>query len=142
MHLVDARTGIRWIEERDCLRLVATKQVGRLGFVLGGLPEVLPINYVLHGDTVVFVTASGSKLEGAMRSPVVFEVDDTDAATRSGWSVVIHGTAEEVTAYDRPDLVAEFRALPIEPWARGDKPHLVRIQPRSITGREVGEPLL
>jgi Pyridoxamine 5'-phosphate oxidase len=67
MQLVDARTGIRWIEEPECLRLLAARQVGRLGFVLGGGPEVLPINYVLDGDAVVFATAEGSKLRGATR---------------------------------------------------------------------------
>jgi nitroimidazol reductase NimA-like FMN-containing flavoprotein (pyridoxamine 5'-phosphate oxidase superfamily) len=140
MEPVDTWTGIRWIEKVECLRLLATRQLGRLGFVLGGLPEVLPVNYVLDGEAVVFATAEGSKLRGVTRGPVVFEVDDTDAASRSGWSVIVHGLAEELTGFDSPALVDRVRALPIEPWAPGDKPHLVRIRPRSITGRAVGRP--
>ena len=140
MDLADARTGIRWIEEKDCLRLLATKEVGRIGFVLGGSPELLLVNYVLDGDAVVFLTAKGSKLRGIARSPVVFEVDDTDTANRSGWSVVIHGTAEEVTNFDSPSLRSRVRELRLEPWPAGDKPHMVRIRATSITGRAIGPP--
>jgi nitroimidazol reductase NimA-like FMN-containing flavoprotein (pyridoxamine 5'-phosphate oxidase superfamily) len=137
MDLVDSRTSIRWIESKECLRLLATMQVGRIGFVLGGAPEILPVNYVLDGDTIVFATAEGSKLRGISRSPVVFEVDDTDAVSRSGWSVVIHGMAEEVTSFDPPALRSRVLALPVEPWTRGDRSHLVRIKASSITGRAV-----
>ncbi len=138
MRLVDARTGVQWIERVDCLRLLATKQVGRLGFVIGGFPEILPVNYVLDGEAVVFATAPGAKMDGVARSPVVFEVDDADPATRSGWSVVLHGVAREVTAHNGSELFARVRSLPLEPWADGDRPHLVRIVPLSITGRAVG----
>ena len=138
MELVDRRTKIRWIEVKDCLQLLATKDVGRIGFVLGGAPEILPVNYVLDGEAVVFATAEGSKLLGLARGPVVFEVDDTDAASHTGWSVVVHGMADEVTAFDSTTVQGRVRALPIEPWSAGDKPHLVRISPTSISGRAVG----
>jgi nitroimidazol reductase NimA-like FMN-containing flavoprotein (pyridoxamine 5'-phosphate oxidase superfamily) len=138
--IVDARTGIHWIEVQTCLRLLATKDVGRIGFVLGGAPEILPVNFVLDGDAIVFATAEGSKLRAIPRSPVVFEVDDTDPVSRSGWSVVVHGMAEEVTNFDPPTLLSRVHALPIEPWAAWDKPHLVRIRPTVITGRTVGPP--
>jgi uncharacterized protein len=138
--LVGARTGIRWIEVKDCLRLLATKEVGRIGFVLGGAPHILPVNFVLDEEAVIFATAEGSKLRGIARNPVVFEVDDTDPGSRSGWSVVIHGMAEEVTGSDPPALLSRVRALHIEPWTTGDKPHLVRIRATSITGRAVGPP--
>jgi uncharacterized protein len=140
MDLVDARTGIRWVDVKDCLRLLATKDVGRIGFVLGGAPEILPVNFVLDGDAVVFATAEGSKLRGIARNPVVFEVDETDRETRWGWSVVVHGMAEEVTSFDPPALLNRVRALPVEPWTASDKPHLVRIRATSITGRAVGPP--
>jgi len=136
--LVDSRTGIEWIEERECLRLLASQEVGRLGFVAGGNAEILPINYALDGTTVVFATGPGTKLAGAATgSAVVFEIDGVDLTTRSGWSVIIHGTAYELTVFDRPSLVERVRSLELHPWA-GDKPYIVRIEPRSITGRRVG----
>jgi len=139
MKLVDSRTGLEWIEERECLRLLASQQVGRLGFVYGGNAEILPINYIFDGHEVVFATGPGTKLAGAATgSSVVFEVDDIDTATKSGWSVIIHGIAYEVTKFDRPALVERIRSLQLHPWSGHDKPYLVRIAPRSVTGRRVG----
>jgi nitroimidazol reductase NimA-like FMN-containing flavoprotein (pyridoxamine 5'-phosphate oxidase superfamily) len=137
MRTVDPRTGIEVLDYGECLRLLATKQVGRIGFAIWGGPEVLPVNYVLDGDAVVFATGAGSKLAAVVRSPVVFEVDDTDEQTRSGWSVVIHGLAQEVTAADTRTL-ERVQALPLEPWAEGRKPYYVRITPRFVSGRRVG----
>jgi uncharacterized protein len=87
----------------------------------------------------VFATAEGSKLRGVPQSHVVFEVDDTDPVSRSGWSVVVHGFAEEVTSFDPPAWVSHIRALPVDPWTAGAKPHLVCIRATSITGRAVGK---
>jgi nitroimidazol reductase NimA-like FMN-containing flavoprotein (pyridoxamine 5'-phosphate oxidase superfamily) len=84
------------IPPSECIHLLATMTVGRLGFVHEGGPEVLPVNYVLDGDAVVFATNTGMKLWGSTRGRVVFEVDQTDPVTRSGWSVVVHGLAQEV----------------------------------------------
>jgi nitroimidazol reductase NimA-like FMN-containing flavoprotein (pyridoxamine 5'-phosphate oxidase superfamily) len=138
MKLVDEHSGVEVIPRAECLSLLAGEVVGRIGFVLAGRPEVLPVNYVLDGEAVVFRTAPGSKLEGAVRAPVVFEADAIDKVSRSGWSVVVHGMAQEVTALDRPELVQRVRALPVDPWAPGERPHLVRVEPTSISGRRVG----
>src|ERR1700757_2437733 len=137
MRQVDPRTGIEVLDYAECLRLLASKRVGRIGFAIWGGPEVLPVNYVLDGDAVVFATGAGSKLSAVVRSPVVFEVDDTDEETRSGWSVVVHGLAQEVTAADEQTMV-RVQALPLEPWAAGGKPSFVRITPRFVSGRRVG----
>jgi nitroimidazol reductase NimA-like FMN-containing flavoprotein (pyridoxamine 5'-phosphate oxidase superfamily) len=137
MRTLDPRTGIEVLDYAECLRLLATRQVGRIGFAIWGAPEILPVNYVLDGDAVVFATGAGSKLSAVVRSPVVFEVDDTDEKTRSGWSVVVHGLAQEVTASDARTL-ERVRALPLEPWSEGRKPYFVRITPRFVSGRRVG----
>jgi hypothetical protein len=134
----DALTALEIIERDECLRLMMTEEVGRVAFVHGGVAEVLPVNYVLDGDAVVFATAPGAKLTSAERGPVTFEVDRVDRATRSGWSVVVHGRADEVTDYDDPAVVDRLRALPLHPWAGGERAHLLRIAPRTITGRRVG----
>jgi hypothetical protein len=136
MKLIDSHSGLERLEGRECLRLLATKEIGRLGFLSGGYPEILPVNFVLDGEAVMFATDAGTKLDGATRSPVVFEVDDTDAASRTGWSVIIHGMAEEVTESLDPSVVDRVRLL-LRPWA-GYKAHLVRISARYVTGRVVG----
>lgn len=138
MRLLDSRTHIEIIDRDECIRLLATREVGRIGFVKGGAAEILPVNYARDGDAVVFATAPGAKLSSAERGTITFEVDNLDAGARSGWSVVIHGLAHEITSLDSPGLVDRLRALPLHPWAGGERPHLVRIAPRTVTGRRVG----
>ena len=138
MKLIDTRTGIEVITTDECMQLLGTKQVGRLAFLSGGLPQIVPVNYVLDGGAVVFATGSGSKLWGATRSAVAFEVDHVDETVRAGWSVVVHGLAQEITDLDRPDLVSRVRGLPLRPWAGGDRPNLIRLAATTVTGRRVG----
>lgn len=138
MRLVDARSQIEMLDRDECLRLLSTQDIGRLAFATGGGADVLPVNFVLDGDAIIFATANGSKLRFAERGTVAFEVDQTDAATRSGWSVVVHGLAHEITNLDSPGTLERLRGLPLNPWAGGDRPHLVRIAPSTITGRRVG----
>lgn len=136
MKLVDARTGIEVMERQECLDLLAADRVGRLAVVRGDEAMIFPVNYVLDGDSVVFRTAPGSKLDAAGRSGACFEVDDFDRDRQRGWSVVVAGRLEEITSYDGP-LFAQLSMLGVEPWADGDKPHLMRLVPRRITGRRV-----
>ena len=122
----------------ECLALLADEHVGRLAVIVGGRPEIFPINYVLDGEAVVFRTNSGTKLSGTTQGEVAFEVDMTHGPSGSGWSVVVHGIAQEVTALDRPDLQERLESLPLGVWAPGERPHLMRIAPSQITGRRVG----
>jgi nitroimidazol reductase NimA-like FMN-containing flavoprotein (pyridoxamine 5'-phosphate oxidase superfamily) len=137
MKLVDRRTGVEVIDSAECLQLLASEEVGRLAVVTGGQPHVIPVNYVVEGDTVIFRSADGTKLRGALEGPVAFEVDRFDRAGRGGWSVVVHGRAEEITATDPSADVARAAAVVPEPWADFSKEHLVRVVPRVITGRRI-----
>ena len=121
----------------ECMRLLADHDVGRLVVVEERVPLVFPVNYVLDGDAVVIRTGTGTKLYGATRSSVSFEVDDLDRARRSGWSVVLTGVAQEVTELDRPDLVDRLRQVAIEPWAPGEKPTLLRLAAATVSGRRI-----
>ena len=101
-------------------------------------PMMVPVNYVLDRYMVVLRTDEGTKLDAAIRgSRVAFEIDGTDAATRTGWSVVVRGEAVEVTD---PAELARLRKLPLHPWAPGAKTHYVRILPAALTGRRICAP--
>jgi nitroimidazol reductase NimA-like FMN-containing flavoprotein (pyridoxamine 5'-phosphate oxidase superfamily) len=139
MRMVDPRTGIEVLDEDECLRLLGADEIGRLAVVDATTPMIFPVNYVLDGRSIVFRTAEGTKLDHGQRAGACFEIDAFDRATRTGWSVVATGRLEEITTYDS-DALAEAKALPIEPWAAGDKPHWMRLQPTRITGRRVGPP--
>ena len=124
------------ISEAECLELLASKSVGRVAVVSDGKPLIFPVNYVLDDRTVAFRTDPGTKLEAATLEGVAFEVDEVDYATREGWSVVVIGVGREVTdAWD--PWSKRITALPLEPWAAGDKSHWVAIAAPKISGRRI-----
>jgi nitroimidazol reductase NimA-like FMN-containing flavoprotein (pyridoxamine 5'-phosphate oxidase superfamily) len=130
----------RWQElsKSECFQLLAQEHLGRVAVVDDRGPVVFPVNFVLDRHMVVFRTDEGTKLDTACRgSRVAFEVDGTDAADRTGWSVVVRGEAVEVTD---PAELTRLRKLPPDPWAPGAKTHYVRILPAVLTGRRISAP--
>jgi uncharacterized protein len=125
------------LSRERCLELLRDQVVGRLAVVIGGRPDIMPVNYLLDGEGVVIRTAAGTKLDAASGAPVAFEVDEVDRDLRSGWSVVIHGIAHEIRSLGRDEITARLMSLPVDPWAGVDKPFLLRIAPLSITGRSI-----
>ncbi len=128
--------GLEILPLEDCLRLLASVPVGRFGFHTDGELVMLPVNYAIDGQDVVFRTARGSKLSAAEQFDVVaFEADDYDPQTRRGWSVVISGHAEGV--YEDAQI-ERLSCLGLEPWATAvDRPFWIRIRPTSVSGRRI-----
>jgi nitroimidazol reductase NimA-like FMN-containing flavoprotein (pyridoxamine 5'-phosphate oxidase superfamily) len=135
-----SRCQVRWQEltKGECFELLAREQLGRVAVVDDCGPIVLPVNFVLDRHMVVFRTDEGTKLDAAIRgSRVAFEIDGTDAAAHTGWSVMVRGEAVEVTD---PAELARLRRLPLSPWAPGAKSRYVRILPAVLTGRRILRP--
>jgi hypothetical protein len=127
--------GLEILSEEQCEELLSDAGVGRVGITIGALPVVLPINYgVLDGD-VVFATTDGTKLDAAVRNAVVaFEVDSIDELAQDGWSVLVVGTAHEVTD---PSMIERISALGVRPWVGGQRDRWVRIERSVVTGRRI-----
>lgn len=118
----------------ECLQLVASLSIGRIAVPTSvGSPFVVPVNYVLDGEVVVFRTDPGAKLFALRERAVSFQVDLVDPFHRTGWSVLVQGIAYEATAQEVEHLV-------VEPWAGGAKQHWVRVVPRVVTGRRIRLP--
>lgn len=128
------------LDRSECLALLEADDVGRLAVVQGHAPAVFPVNYALDGDTIVFRTGPGTKLDHGPRSLAAFEIDHLDRGSRAGWSVVATGTLEVVGRIDDPGVPAHLRELPVTPWADGDRSILMRLVPGTITGRLVAPP--
>lgn len=88
-------TGLDVLDEAECVRLLGTETVGRLGVVIDNEPQVFPVNFALAGDDIVMHSEHGTKLMASLSGPVVFEVEHLDQDTLSGWSVMVHGTAAD-----------------------------------------------
>jgi nitroimidazol reductase NimA-like FMN-containing flavoprotein (pyridoxamine 5'-phosphate oxidase superfamily) len=126
------------IEETDCWRLLSSRPVGRVAINVGDYPLVFPVNHAVVAHGVVFRTAPGSKLWSTRRSRVSFEVDDFDPISQTGWSVLVRGSAREITAENtNHELFDTVKAGAPRPWAPGPREHLVRVVADSITGRQI-----
>ena len=130
------REGLEVLRFDECLELIASAPVGRLAFMAGGGPVILPVNHVLEGTTIGFKTARGSKLEAAtMARTVAFEVDGYDEDSRTGWSVLVRGTADVIW---EDELIERFEAHDLHPWADGaERPFWVVLHASDVTGRRI-----
>ncbi len=109
--------------------------VGRIGFVVDGRPMILPVNYLADDASIVFCTEPGTKLSAiGGGASVVFEVDDSRPLYHAGWSVVVRGTAREITDQSRLD---ELRRGPLHSWATRSTAHWVEISIDEVTGRRI-----
>jgi nitroimidazol reductase NimA-like FMN-containing flavoprotein (pyridoxamine 5'-phosphate oxidase superfamily) len=119
----------------QCWELLGRKTVGRLAVSITNHPDIFPVNYRVSDEKIVIKTAEGQKLAAAvLGTSVAFEVDALDDATKTGWSIVVKGTAEEPR---RLEDYLSAEDLGIEPWAQGDKNRYIVIVPSRVTGREI-----
>lgn len=118
------------LSREECLALLSAHSVGRIAVVAdGGLPFVVPVNYQLAGEVVVFRTDAGTKLDALYRHPVAFQIDSIDPLHRTGWSVLVQGVAHEAVPH-------ELRSVDVEPWL-GPKQYWIQVVPRFISGRRI-----
>ena len=128
---------LQTLTDDECFELLATQQIGRLGVNAEHYPLIFPVNYALDRRVVVVRTQPGTKLGAADHANVTFEVDHIDPISRSGWSVLIRGLAEEVTSAHRTELIERTHAAAVEPWAPGEHGHWLRIIPHDVSGRRI-----
>ena len=98
---------------------------------------IRPVNYAFDARmrSVVFRTAAGSKFYALLKSAhAAFEIDETDEASRTGWSVIMHGVTDELT---NPADVRRLEGLGLEPWASGPKAHWMHIRAWTVSGRRI-----
>jgi hypothetical protein len=135
MHHLDDATMLEDLPVAECLRLIATQRIGRVAFTVEAEPAVLPVNFSLVDDVVVFRTALGSAFDLLIRrAEIAFEVDHADPAYHSGWSVIGRGTAEGLEGLMAQDLLDR---LPLRPWGLSIKPGWIGVRLREVTGRRI-----
>jgi nitroimidazol reductase NimA-like FMN-containing flavoprotein (pyridoxamine 5'-phosphate oxidase superfamily) len=125
------------LSRADCVELLRSSKLnlGRIGYVVDGVPVIVPVSYAVDGESVLFVTARGSKLSWlSNHTRVAFQVDHGHPLDESGWSVLVHGAAQEVTDSAELELL---RRGPLHSWAVASGEHWVRISLDEVSGRRL-----
>lgn len=119
------------LSEEECWELLRAHEVGRLATTAGGVLDIFPITYVVDNHTLVFRTGPGTKLiELTINDNVALEIDYYDDS--EGYSVVVHGQAEQLDTMGEIDIAAQ---LPLPSLFPTERPRFVRIHPQQLTGR-------
>ncbi|HET7397155.1 MAG TPA: pyridoxamine 5'-phosphate oxidase family protein [Intrasporangium sp.] len=126
----DHESPVHVLSTEECWDFLRANEFGRLAFHLAGEVHLVPINYAVDRQRLVFLTAEGDKLLGvSMNSDVAFE---TDLVTEErATSVVVRGSARELEGSEK--YVVE--QLPLRPWVNTPKYSAVAIEPVEVTGR-------
>ncbi len=121
----------------ECFALLGQETVGRLVYADDLGPAAVPVNYAVAGHDIVFRSDDGSKVQALREHDVAFEVDHIDHASRSGWSILVRGTSEEVDIERVPELLRRIDGSVPLPWKKGLHKIWVVITPKTVTGRRL-----
>jgi nitroimidazol reductase NimA-like FMN-containing flavoprotein (pyridoxamine 5'-phosphate oxidase superfamily) len=134
--MTNRRPRLRELSPSECWSLIAGGGVGRIATTTDDGPVILPVNFIVDNEAVVFrTTAYGLIGRISTASEIAFEVDRIDEAMREGWSVLLVGAMERVE--DPDEAAAALGSAELEPWVGGVRNLVVRIRPRRVTGRRV-----
>lgn len=130
---MDATESVEHLPVPECWALMRATTVGRLAVWVDDHPDIFPLNFAVDRGTLVFRTAAGTKVMGALSgTAVALEADGYDPVTSQAWSVVVKGKAQAIAEMDD---VLDTIDLPLSPWQGGDKGHFIRVLPTLVTGR-------
>jgi len=114
----------------ECWSLAAGQPVGRLAWTGPRGPTVVPVNFVVTGRQVHVRTAAYSVIARECDDSIVaFEVDQFHADDRSGWSVLMRGTAHIDVGAAGGDQV--------DPWPSGVRSLRLTVDVEQISGRRI-----
>jgi hypothetical protein len=120
------------------MRLLAGVPFGRVVFTHHALPAIRPVNHTVDGEDIVIRSHPGATIVSATSGAgviVAYEADAIDPATRTGWSVIVTGSAHLIRD---PAEAARYESV-LRPWVAGDMNELIRIHADIVTGYSLGE---
>lgn len=134
------RARLSVLNRETCLELLATRDIGRVAFTIDGdaAPTVLPVNYALVHDTIVFRSTLAGSIMRYARGYAAFQVDRLDEERRDGWSVLASGRCRWVRDAGELERIPQGR-LP-RPWAEGPRDQVLKLTPARLTGRRLHRP--
>lgn len=120
----------------ECVDLLSAGLVGRLAWATSSGPRIVPLNYALHGQVLLFRTSAYSELATYGRgTEAAFEIDHLDYENQRGWSVVAYGRLQPADI----DEVQDWRKMwDPRPWADGQRHYYLKLPFRDLSGRRLG----
>ena len=123
------------LDVHECRELLGREVFGRLAFTTDAGPRIVPLNYAVLDEALVFRTTPYSELaRQAVDQEVAFEIDDIDRRRHLGWSVVALGRVDAPGQRELGDLRADWAP---EPWAGGHRQLILRLRWRELSGRRI-----
>jgi nitroimidazol reductase NimA-like FMN-containing flavoprotein (pyridoxamine 5'-phosphate oxidase superfamily) len=134
---VAADTQLEALTDDECRQLLSLSAIGRIAFVVDGLPIVLPVNYrLLHDETGTWIlvrTRPGNAIDDAPER-VAFEIDGVDYDHHQGWSVLVRGVLHHL---DHNEIELLANRFDPKPWPQDDRTAWLAIKPQVLTGRRL-----
>lgn len=96
---------------------------------------IVPVNFAVIQDRVVFRTDPGDKLTWVPQRDVCIEADGSDDSLHV-WSVIAHGLARDVTTALNVEY-EEMRRTLVPTFAPLTDPHWIAIEVGSSSGRRL-----
>jgi len=133
--------GLEVIGHEECLRMLGSVSVARVGVTSEALPVVVPVNITLatldpqRGPEVIMRSVEGSKLAAALTDAVIaVEADAIDPMGHTGWSVLVRGASRVVTGAEE---LARAQRLPLLPWATPTADVYIAVSTELVSGRRI-----
>jgi nitroimidazol reductase NimA-like FMN-containing flavoprotein (pyridoxamine 5'-phosphate oxidase superfamily) len=128
---------LRELTYAECRALLVREQAGRVAVATPDGPHIIPLNYSVVDESIIFRTTPFSLLATyARNAKLAFEVDHFHREHQLGWSVVARGRADVITDNDELARVRKIWA-PL-PWADGARNLHFRLTWSELTGRSLG----
>lgn len=98
------------LDEAECRKLLAQGVVGRVAWESPNGINVLPVNYRLINDHIVFHTSDTGTLAALLEpTRVGFQVDEIDPETAVGWTLLVRGTSSSAVGLESVSWVPDGR---------------------------------
>ncbi len=126
----DEAPAVRALSVDECWRRLSEGGIACLGLSAAGEPPVLrPVNFAVDGELLIVRTGEGRILDTARRRDgASLLLHGIDKLEHTGWSVVACGILQE------RESDARHLALPLRPWASGQKDRFVALRVEEVSG--------
>lgn len=98
------------LSKSACLEFLASKYIGRVGYLFQGFPEVVPVTYCFdpQQEAIISYSAEGHKIDCLRKNPYVsFLVDDLEELSHWKW-VIAQAIFQESDRSDAKNMLHVF----------------------------------